>query len=115
MGLLVSIEMTDQDLRKRVSQVCKDQWVRKIELFGSRARSAELEGRDYDFVATFEDSPPEDVLRNGEAIGEFAEGMDFERYCRDAKTRLGVERSFPVSSLGISTEKGKPFRSVIWV
>ncbi len=63
MDLLVSIEMIDQDLRKRVSQVCKDQGVRKLELFGSRARSAELKGRDYDFVATFEDSPPEEYSK----------------------------------------------------
>ncbi len=37
-----------------------------------------------------------DVLRTGEAIGEFAEGLDFESYCRDAKTRLAVERAFEI-------------------
>jgi len=55
--------MTNRDLRRRISQVCKDQGVRRLELFGSRARSPEREGRDYDFVATFEDFPPEEYSK----------------------------------------------------
>lgn len=55
--------MTDRDLRGIISQVCKDQGVRRLDLFGSRARSPEREGRDYDFVATFEDFPPEEYSR----------------------------------------------------
>lgn len=60
---LDSFEMTNRDLRRRISQVCKDQGVRRLELFGSRARSPEREGRDYDFVATFEDFPPEEYSK----------------------------------------------------
>ena len=55
--------MTDRDFRERVSQVCEGQGVRRLELFGSRARSPEMVGHDYDFVATFEDFSPEEYSR----------------------------------------------------
>lgn len=38
----------------------------------------------------------EDVLANGKAIKDFTREHDFWSYCRDAKTRLAVERSFEI-------------------
>lgn len=52
--------MTVRDLTEQVAQACKDQGVQRLDLFGSRARSPKMEGRDYDFVATFEELPPEE-------------------------------------------------------
>jgi uncharacterized protein len=57
------VEMTDTDLRRKIYQVCKSHGVRRLDLFGSRARSPERQGRDYDFVATLGDFPPEEYSK----------------------------------------------------
>ena len=56
-------DMTDRDLRQKLSLICKDMGVRRLDLFGSRARSPAREGRDYDFVATFKEFPPEEYSK----------------------------------------------------
>ena len=47
-----------EELKSRIQQACVDQGVRRLDLFGSRARSNALEGNDFDFLATFEESAP---------------------------------------------------------
>jgi predicted nucleotidyltransferase len=47
--------MNLEEIRGRVIQVCLDQRVKRLELFGSRARSAGQVGRDYDFLVTFDE------------------------------------------------------------
>ncbi|MCC5841205.1 MAG: nucleotidyltransferase domain-containing protein [Opitutales bacterium] len=53
-------KVTTKDLRTKIAPLCKDQGVKRLDLFGSKARSPIGEGRDYDFLATFEDLPPEE-------------------------------------------------------
>ena len=55
--------MTVESLKSKVSQICKREGVRRLELFGSRARSSALAGKDYDFVAVFEDESPESYAK----------------------------------------------------
>ena len=60
---LIYMTMSEDSLKNKVSQICQDQGVKRLELFGSRARSPVLEGRDYDFVATFEELPPDEYSK----------------------------------------------------
>lgn len=55
--------MTVESLKSRVSQVFEREAVRRLELFGSRARSEALEGKDYDFVVVFEDESAESYAK----------------------------------------------------
>ena len=49
--------VTVEALKSKVEGVCRAQGVRRLDLFGSRARTDAREGNDYDFVATFADFP----------------------------------------------------------
>jgi predicted nucleotidyltransferase len=51
--------MSVESLKSKVSQVCQEEQVRRLDLFGSRARSGGLEGNDYDLIAILEDDSPE--------------------------------------------------------
>lgn len=42
----------------KVSPLCRELGVKRLRLFGSRARSTDLKGRDYDFVVDFPNLEP---------------------------------------------------------
>lgn len=46
------------ELQSRIKDICKKQEVSRLDLFGSRARSLNEAGNDYDFVADLGDYPP---------------------------------------------------------
>jgi len=52
------------DLKSRVQGICERQGVIRLDLFGSRARSHELEGNDYDFIAELTPGSPADYSRH---------------------------------------------------
>jgi len=51
------------DLRSAVSQLCERHGVERLYLFGSRARSQDMSGRDFDFVVRFGEHPPGDYAK----------------------------------------------------
>ncbi|MGC9451249.1 MAG: nucleotidyltransferase family protein [Oceanipulchritudo sp.] len=55
--------VTVDTLKSKIRQACHAQGVRRLDLFGSRARSDGLEGNDFDFVATFGDCSPGDYAK----------------------------------------------------
>ena len=50
--------MSISELQNRIRELCEEQGVKRLDLFGSRARSLNGKGNDYDFVADFLDYPP---------------------------------------------------------
>lgn len=50
-------------LKSKIQQACRTQGVKRLDLFGSRARTNALEGNDFDFVATFGNFPPAEYAR----------------------------------------------------
>ena len=50
--------MRISELQSRLKGICQEQGVIRLDLFGSRARSSNQEGQDYDFIADFADFPP---------------------------------------------------------
>jgi predicted nucleotidyltransferase len=64
MGLILRVrDVTVNLLKSKVQQACRTQGVRRLDLFGSRARTDALEGNDFDFVATFGDLPPSEYAK----------------------------------------------------
>ncbi|KAF0093082.1 MAG: hypothetical protein E1N59_3157 [Puniceicoccaceae bacterium 5H] len=52
-----------EELKKHTKRLCEEQHVRRLDLFGSRARHDARKGSDYDFVAEFEQLAPEEFGR----------------------------------------------------
>lgn len=52
--------MSIRELQQKVSPLCKELGVKSLHLFGSRARNADLAGRDYDFVVDFPNLEPKE-------------------------------------------------------
>ena len=55
--------MSVEELKSKIRQACENQGVRRLDLFGSKARTNAMEGNDFDFLATFEDSAPSEYSR----------------------------------------------------
>jgi len=55
--------MSVEAIKSKVVQVCRQEGVGRLELFGSRARSGGVSGRDYDFLAVFDDLPAEEYSK----------------------------------------------------
>ena len=52
------------ELKKRLRHICEEKGVLRLDLYGSRARSAGMHGEDYDFVAELENLEPNEYSRN---------------------------------------------------
>ncbi len=50
--------MSISDLKIRLREICEEQGVMRLDLFGSRARNQNQHGNDYDFIADLADVPP---------------------------------------------------------
>ncbi|MDP0498968.1 MAG: nucleotidyltransferase domain-containing protein [Verrucomicrobiota bacterium JB022] len=55
--------MQIEELKRKVQPLCERQKVRRLDLFGSRARADGSEASDFDFVAEFEAVDPEKLGR----------------------------------------------------
>ena len=55
--------MNIDDLRSRVSVICKRNNIKRLDLFGSRSRKEENQESDFDFVVVLPDSPPSEYAR----------------------------------------------------
>ena len=53
--------MSISELQSQIKEICKEQGVQRLDLFG--ARSSNQEGNDYDFIADFVDFPPAEYSR----------------------------------------------------
>lgn len=56
--------MKINELKQFLMPACKSSRVKRLELFGSRARSSGEKGDDYDFAVEFEDMPPEEYSKS---------------------------------------------------
>ncbi len=70
--------MDPNELKELVAPVCRKHGVKRLDLFGSRARSRTLEGRDFDFVADFDSrlSPAEYATRFFRVLHELEDALD---------------------------------------
>ena len=55
--------MSVEELQSMIRQACENQGVKRLDLFGSRARTNTMEGNDFDFVASFKEGSPEDYSK----------------------------------------------------
>ena len=55
--------MTVDDIKKTVAPICQCHQVRRLDLFGSRARGDETANSDIDFCVQLEELPPSEYAR----------------------------------------------------
>ncbi len=55
--------MTRNEIREVVGPICSRHRVRRLDLFGSRARGEDGPDSDFDFCVLFEDLPPSEYSR----------------------------------------------------
>jgi len=55
--------VTVETLKSKIQKTCERQGIRRLDLFGSRARTDALEGNDFDFMATFNTAPPAEYAK----------------------------------------------------
>ena len=55
--------MTVSDIRRTVEPICKRHQVRRLDLFGSRARGEAKDDSDIDFCVQLEDLPPSEYSK----------------------------------------------------
>lgn len=60
----VRVTMHISDLKERLKTICEEKNVLRLDLYGSRARSMETVGSDYDFIAELQDLTPSEYSQN---------------------------------------------------
>lgn len=83
--------MSIDELKKQIQEICRKHGVKRMDLFGSRARSGGAEGEDFDFVVELEDFPPGIYSKNYFALLHALE--DTLREPVDLLTRKSIGRA----------------------
>jgi len=88
-----------KELQQRIRPICESRRLKRLDLYGSRARSNGGEGNDYDFIVELQDSPPARYSQDffallhalEDEIGEPVDLMTYNSLTKDS-LRANVEK-----------------------